>query len=960
MRHQWFFLLFCLCFLCSATYAVEWVRDITPLLQKPDSMIAGQRLDHIENQIHSPNTGRRYVIRSQNGSFVYAVLDETQMRFFSLPQCVQLTSDSSNALQRSIILYKLFTENPLDPTRSRSPMTLNQSLMEQMEQIHQIMDLFGELVPNHMPEQLSQIQSIASGFTQLAQRNAYRIDPQETFPNDHSLSLLIDTVKKCLQNAKTSIDILSIPLLYEAVRDIHITHWHRTFPIWVNPETLIPLMEQGLSTPPYSSAFDRWFDPRARKESLKWQSHQLAINLYFQQSLSKVIDQTLKQITLNISKTMGELDVALAETLLTQILMFHVLTLDNVQMILEAGTDSARKKLSSIYLIPEWDDFSQFLLWYHDLWDWIHSVGFVLSYEGMQNEQRWLFSQIGKPDLTEQTELEPILVEGKRSPIVFSVEIPDQKVHFIQLKLEVRYSQWFSQYSDTFTRFFPVYAPYGSEGTQVILPDFFWFIANHPGASILMVLESMLFERSGVLSFNLDFMEFSAKSGKAITLNPYMSLWRMEIPEFVLQIVETLQNPYMNYLERVFFPDDLPYLQRLFASRSILDRLIISRRPTQLFMVDCPSEDSLPSIAKNAVILIHGKQQTYGLDPDGTPIGNDFPVWLNRDRYNTWSEWYPLFLETLQPIYDYDFYEFIHDSSVISTKEYGEGLAKILETHHFFEKYQKIYLIAHSQGGLIARHAANSPVFVGGTERLAGSFFDRIFTLNTPHLGTVLQSFSCIVNPLLDQWLHQPNGHPAELDASLWGLIWMALEGNISQSAVEASISMAGLKPMYVGKLFSEIVGMLDPFPGGKSMEYSDLEFIHAAAKTLYPDLSDEMVSLIFPFNEELDQLNHSDAFLGKLVLIGSHVSHLDGLETVMFQTPYAFMRYVAQETSRSQNTDYTPHGISDGVVPFLSQMMEGIDSGQKRLFFPELDHSQITSNHKVIREIIRFIMAED
>jgi hypothetical protein len=526
--------------------------------------------------------------------------------------------------------------------------------------------------------------------------------------------------------------------------------------------------------------------------------------------------------------------------------------------------------------------------------------------------------------------------------------------------MEVRYSQWFSQYSDTFTRFFPVYTPYGSEETQVILPDFFWFIANHPGASILMVLESMLFERTGILSFNLDFMEYSAKSGKAITLNPYMSLWRMEIPEFLLPIVDTLQNPYINYLERVFFPEDLPYLQRLFANRSIIERLIISRRPTQLYMADSPSGASLTTKGKNAVIMIHGKQQTYGLDPDGTPIGNDFPVWLNRDRYNTWNEWYPLFLETLQPIYDYDFYEFIHDSSVLSAKEYGEGLVKILDTHGFFEKYKHIYLIAHSQGGLIARHAANSRVIVGGTEYLAGSFFDRIFTLNTPHLGTVLQSFSCIVNPLLDKWLHQPDGHPTEMDASLWSLIWMALEGNVTQSAVEASISMAGTKPMYVGKLFSEIVGMLDPFLGGKSMEYSDLEFIHSAAKTLYPDLPDEIISMIFPFNEELDQLNQSDAFLDKLVLVGSHVSQIDNLNNILFQTPYAFMRYVARETSRSQKKDYTTHGISDGVVPFFSQMMEGIDLGQKRLFFPELDHSQITSNHEVIREIIRFIMSED
>lgn len=956
----------CICLvLCilwiGSTFAVQWVRDITGFMDVPSYLVGGIRVDMIHQQIAPPYSVRHYLIRSVDSSYVYAYDDTERLFFYKLPHLQPIPQNETAVYARAIHLYLFFVKSPINPVLPQKPETLTQSLMNQIDTVYSLIQGFNTITPGLTELEKAKVDSIIEAYMHLTAGSAHRIDSKVEPKDTDRWYRLVETIQQQLNEARTSVDIRSIPLLFETIRDIHITHWHSGYPVWIYPDSLLKTLDQGWSNRPEPGMLQDWFNRRQLIEDRRWHPRRLAVNLALQAYLSLELSQTLWMINKDVAATLGDLDLSLVERFITQALIFHFLTVENFSIVIEAGTEKALNEMKTLYFSSPQAAPDPITYWFNHVWDWILDVSAFLSKDHQSHHLRWTYSTKGQPDLTEQVSMEPLVYKGKTSPLVTMIEIPSDHIHYVEVKMKVRYKELFSESKDTFTRYFPVYSPHGSIDSRLILPDFLWFVASHPGTSAMMLFDSLVREGTGLLSSNLLFQEYAMETGNALSLNPYYGLWQMQLPKDRIQMVQVLDDPTVRDIAETLFPPDLPLLNRFVRDERKLIRQLTTRHPVELYTMDSGEITStLRTNNKKAIIFIHGKQHIYTINSVGEHIGYDYPVWLTKGRYNTWKSWFAYFQENQGDYPDYDFFEFIHDTSVLSTKAYGEGLATIMQHAGFFDQYDQIYLIAHSQGGLIARHAANTKVLIDGQPAYAGDHLARIVTLNSPHHGTILQSFSCVVNPALDNWIHHPDRSGPEVDVSLWNLMWMALEGRLLEGAADTIITLAGIRPMYIGKLFSEIVGMLDPFPGGKSMEYTFTSFIQDAARALYVDLPETKIGLMFPQNQELDTLNEEDRFYEKLVLVGSSVSQVGKLGNRTLAAPFLFMKTVAEATSQIYGVDYDRHAVNDGVVPLVSQMMEGIERGQGRLVFYERDHEQITSDTQVIQRILRLIMTEE
>lgn len=136
---------------------------------------------------------------------------------------------------------------------------------------------------------------------------------------------------------------------------------------------------------------------------------------------------------------------------------------------------------------------------------------------------------------------------------------------------------------------------------------------------------------------------------------------------------------------------------------------------------------------KKAIIFVHGYQPV--IKSENLNLYEDFP-WKSIQRLKTWENYFEYINDYRENFSEYDFYEYIYDTHSMSFEEFGEKLAGEMENNSF-EKYDDIYLIAHSMGALVSRTTLRSKI----SQKIKG-----VFSLNGANEGSELQSWSYFIN----------------------------------------------------------------------------------------------------------------------------------------------------------------------------------------------------------------------
>jgi len=130
--------------------------------------------------------------------------------------------------------------------------------------------------------------------------------------------------------------------------------------------------------------------------------------------------------------------------------------------------------------------------------------------------------------------------------------------------------------------------------------------------------------------------------------------------------------------------------------------------------------------SSKAIIFVHGI------------FGGAISTWFNSKSGNCW----PIILDRDSSIRDlgFDVYSVAFDSPLFertsSIQEIAQPLLQDLRTHNFFSKYQQIYFIAHSMGGLIVKHILadlNTPQEIKNLRKVRAAIF-----LATPSQGAAI------------------------------------------------------------------------------------------------------------------------------------------------------------------------------------------------------------------------------
>ncbi|NCU33137.1 MAG: hypothetical protein EOM23_09460 [Candidatus Moranbacteria bacterium] len=135
-------------------------------------------------------------------------------------------------------------------------------------------------------------------------------------------------------------------------------------------------------------------------------------------------------------------------------------------------------------------------------------------------------------------------------------------------------------------------------------------------------------------------------------------------------------------------------------------------------------------------------------------------------------------------------------------------------------------------------------------------------------------------------------------------------------------------------------------------MEYASKEYDKALAKYLYPQFGDKFENVLMPRND-LERLNETDNFYGKLYLISAEVSDQTQKFTQGYYITYKLMEKLAQLVSHEFGEDYLKHVRNDAVVPLFSQQIWGVDKGVQRIHFENLDHDEETHSQDVIEKVM-------
>ena len=141
--------------------------------------------------------------------------------------------------------------------------------------------------------------------------------------------------------------------------------------------------------------------------------------------------------------------------------------------------------------------------------------------------------------------------------------------------------------------------------------------------------------------------------------------------------------------------------------------------------------DNSPLNGRTPVILIHGINRDENLGRD-CPLNNSDKerFWCYEYKRNVWNTFYEEAAKIAGFYNKFKVYEYVYPSFKNSALDNGPSLSSLIQNDPELAN-SKIFLVAHSLGGLVARQAMNANNGVLGNQTI------NLFTLATPHHGSI-------------------------------------------------------------------------------------------------------------------------------------------------------------------------------------------------------------------------------
>ncbi len=328
-----------------------------------------------------------------------------------------------------------------------------------------------------------------------------------------------------------------------------------------------------------------------------------------------------------------------------------------------------------------------------------------------------------------------------------------------------------------------------------------------------------------------------------------------------------------------------------------------------------------------ALIFIHGKQ--------GNRIGESAVTGEDEEQRERWAEFYKKFNSTPNT---FDYFEYYYDSNVRTATEYGEELYRIMDTAGIFDKYEKIFIISHSMGGLVSRGLLKE-LDLNETAKIG-----QVYTLDTPHEGSPLAS---LVRAMTDENAYNNK------EINIIELIINNLQGiRILIGTIKADdlddlkisdLRQAANSIVYLLKEAPIIVSViianygrnlrleLAPYPGYTSIEYTYQDYLDS--------LSAELDNVHFPANSELNGLKTN---LDKITYIKGKIATTKFQEKTLADVGLLLCQMIFEEFA--DIAEMPAHAEGDGFVSLISQSLGG-----NEVLFDGINHDRITKDEDVV-----------
>ncbi|MFP4462049.1 MAG: hypothetical protein ACLFQE_07615, partial [Thermotogota bacterium] len=434
----------------------------------------------------------------------------------------------------------------------------------------------------------------------------------------------------------------------------------------------------------------------------------LQISLGFLEYTAKLINEDLKKLNQDFSKSYGVMNITSLKTLLGKYTVFEMIALQILEHLRSSGTQEAKKQILSV-LINRNQDYQNVDAYLEriirQLEIDVSSSAALVSSQKNGYQMYNALKKTGKQILTSITE--GLLKKTYQNiELIKPLGIDQTNVHFAVVDTKVSLS---SDHEEQFTKVYPVFPVETGKDKAIILLDFFHTAANHLTRTILLALRTIILNGFSIkeLEAEINAENVTVEIKEYLRMEPFHELYQMN-PTGNRRMKTQIENSNIGYLALDdLFAGNIPkvILNEIEKSPSTL-AYDLARYPVAFYSKEKAFPSSLKK-SKNAVIFVHGKQNIPYFEGNSDIRSQIEAVWRNEARMDVWNGFYEYVNEHPDVFVDYDFYEFTYDTSVLDAQGYGRILSEILIDNSIHTTYDDIHMIASSMGGLVSRYCLN-------------------------------------------------------------------------------------------------------------------------------------------------------------------------------------------------------------------------------------------------------------
>lgn len=695
---------------------------------------------------------------------------------------------------------------------------------------------------------------------------------------------------------------------------------------------------------------------------------QTALLLDAQKELAIWIQAEFQKMVQQVSRTFGFLTGESLEKVLSGVFLFDLFSQKTMTLIDRYGNETARRKVLDLYN-PQYMPGQESQTVFSETQERIREelVRMMVGISDHTNAYSLFHESLltTVPALEVRPVSQPHTFSLASAELVQPLELDKPLGHFAEAVMSVRVG---TRKADTFTKMFPVFPSETTRDKPLILLDFFWFAIKQWGQTLGKLLGLMLNRTIDIIEVEnrLEMRGIEVTIPRYYEMRPYADLWRMH-PADDRNIFVAVQNnnAEINAVRNLFggvIPDFLAGDIDTIPADPIYR---IHRYPIEVYTAAKDIRSYMPR-KNRAIILLHGKQALPNFTSEKTVMVNVPYIWRTEPRLRVWDPLYVQWMARTKSaeggsVYaTYDLYEFVYDTSVLPARDYGQILAGILHDYGFLRDYKTLVLMGHSMGGIVAREAANTRLSLPPDPQkpYLGDYLHAIITLDSPHYGSILENFVFTVNTELKERIREAKQPDDIFRINLLELLRALLRNDYADQSLQILLTIVAKNPELVGKLFTEMVSFLDPFPGGVSLSYTVDAYTEGIADYLYGKVDNRRFNEILRAPEDLRLLNREDRFYDRTYLFTSVIDERSTLSKPTYALLYALMKTTTQKVTFHTNHDFSIHEANDAVVSLYSQQMAGSDKGQSRIAFRGIDHTAVPMEKSVLDRVFEIIVA--